>query len=118
MTEEEKESTARPTPPCQGSNPAWTLVRYHERWAMPRATVSSTKSITSKLSVRSADGATKEMTSLEPLLPVHTSQLRPPTVAVPTREPMGWIGPTRFSQIMISVRLTPSLLGVGSSQMS
>ena len=65
-----------------------------------------------------ADGATKEITSLAPLLPVHTCQVRPPTVAVPTGEPIGWIGPTWLNQIMISVRFTPSVLGVGSSQMS
>jgi hypothetical protein len=55
---------------------------------------------------------------LEPLLPDHTCQVRPPTVAVPTWEPMGWIGPTLLNQIMISVRFTPSVRGVGSSQMS
>ena len=40
------------------------------------------------------------------------------TVAEPTCEPTGCTGPTRLNQIMISVRFTPSVRGVGSSQMS
>ena len=39
-------------------------------------------------------------------------------LAVPTAEPMGWIGPCRLSQIMISIWFTPSVFGDGSSQMS
>ena len=58
------------------------------------------------------------MTLLAPLLPVHTSHVRPAMVAVPVCEPIGWIEPCRLNQIMISIWLTPSRLGVGSSQMS
>ena len=63
-------------------------------------------------------GATYEMTALEPLLPCHTCQLRPPMVVVPTTEPIGWMLPWRLNQIMISMALTPLVRGVGSSQMS
>src|SRR3954449_10325222 len=94
------------------------LVRYQSLPASPRATVSRTKSITSKLQLLIADGATNDSTSLVPLPPDHTCQVRPATVAVPTCEPIGWICPTLLNQIMISVRFTPSVRGAGSSQMS
>ncbi len=58
------------------------------------------------------------MTLLAPLLPCQTSQVFPPTVAVPTAEPIGWMFPCRLNQIMISIWFTPSRLGDGSSQMS
>lgn len=74
--------------------------------------------MTSKFQLLIADGATKDSTSFEPLLPDHTCQSRPPTLALPTGEPMGWTDPTLLNQIMISVRFTPSVRGVGSSQMS
>ena len=62
-------------------------------------------------------GATYD-TTFHPTFPDHTSQVRPPTVAVPTREPIGWMLPCRLNQIMISWALTPSVFGAGSSQMS
>src|SRR3954471_19835600 len=94
------------------------LVRYQLFCASPRETACRAKSMTSKLQPTIADGATKVSTSLDPLLPDHTCHWRPATVAVPTREPTGWTGPALLNQIMISVRLTPSVRGVGSSQMS
>lgn len=118
FTAAENEVTARPTPPCHGSKPAWMLVRYHEFVMAPRLRTSVMKSSTLKFRLVIGDGATYEMTLLEPLLPRQTSQVRPARVAVPTGEPIGWIGPWRLSQIMISIWFTPSVFGVGSSQMS
>src|SRR6266540_240603 len=46
VTSAEKELTARPTPPLQGSNPAWMLVRYQERSTRVRLSTSLTKSMT------------------------------------------------------------------------
>src|SRR3954468_9924770 len=94
------------------------LVRYQLFWASPRETAWRRKSITSKFQLSIVDGATKLSTSLVPLLPDHTCHERPATVAAPVCEPTGCTPPTRLNQIMISVRLTPSVRGVGSSQMS
>src|SRR5690349_7932925 len=94
------------------------LVRYHEFVMAPRLRVSAMKSRTLKLQLVTGAGATYEMTALDPWLPGHTCQLRPPIVVVPTTEPMGWMFPWRLNQIMISWRFTPSRRGVGSSQMS
>ncbi len=44
-----KAFTARPTPPCQGSKPAWMLVRNQELWAKPRCTASLKKVATGNL---------------------------------------------------------------------
>jgi len=74
--------------------------------------------MTSKFQLVRADGATNDNTSFVPLLPDHTCHWRPATVAVPTCEPTGCTDPTRLSHTMISVRFTPSVRGVGSSQMS
>src|SRR4051794_30348039 len=94
------------------------LVRYQELVIAPPFFVSLRKSRTLKFQLEIGDGATYEMTLFAPLLPRQTSQLRPPMVVVPTTEPIGWIGPCRLNQIMISMALTPSRFGVGSSQMS
>src|SRR3954453_7062810 len=94
------------------------LVRYQASVIAPRLRTSLMKSSTLKLQPVIGDGATYEMTLFCPLLPCHTCQLRPPMVVVPTTEPIGWIEPWRLNQIMISMALLPSRLGVGSSQMS
>jgi hypothetical protein len=39
-------------------------------------------------------------------------------LVLPTTEPIGWIEPWRWNQIMISIWFTPLVFGVGSSQMS
>ena len=57
-TDVENELTARPTPPCQGSKPAWTLVRYQESVQYPRLRVSLMKSRMLKLQLLIDDGAT------------------------------------------------------------
>ncbi len=114
----ENELTASPTPPCHGSKPAWMLVRYQSLVIAPRLRVSLMNASASKLKLGMADGDRYEMTLFEPLLPRHTSQVRPAMLAVPTGEPMGWIEPCRLSQIMISIWFTPSRFGDGSSQMS
>ena len=110
FTVEEKEFTASPAPFCHGSNPAWTLVRYQLFCAMPRAMVFRTKSMTSKLQLATAEGATKEMTSLEPLLPLHTCQVRPPTEAVPACE---YIVPSNATELLeLAAALKAVELGV------
>jgi hypothetical protein len=102
FTAAENEFTARPAPPIQGSKPAWMLVRYHELVTAPRARTSAMKSSTLNDQLEIGDGATYEIT-FQPMLPRHTSHVRPPIVVLPTGEPMGWIEPWRLNQIMISV---------------
>jgi hypothetical protein len=58
FTVAEKLSTARPTPPFHGSNPAWMLVRYQELVIAPRARTSLTKSSTLNDHELIGDGAT------------------------------------------------------------
>src|SRR5258706_11437884 len=77
------EVMARPVPPTHGSNPAWMLVRYHESATLLRVFMSLMKSRTLKFQLVIGDGATYETTSLEPLLPDQTSQVRPPMVVAP-----------------------------------
>src|SRR3954464_14962952 len=55
FTEDENELTARPAPFCQGSKPAWTLVRYQEFCARPRLIVSLANALTSKLQLSIAE---------------------------------------------------------------
>jgi hypothetical protein len=110
--------TASPVPPFHGSNPAWILVRYQELLTCVRASTSFTKSLTLNDQLEIGDGATYETTSLPPFQPCQTSHVRPPTVVLPTGLPTGLIDPCRLNQIMISIWLTPLVLGVGSSQMS
>lgn len=93
-------------------------VRYHELVIAPRFFTSLMKSSTLKLQLLIGDGTTYETTAFEPLPPRQTGQVRPPMVALPTTEPIGWIEPWRLNQIMISCWLTPPFLGDGSSQMS
>jgi hypothetical protein len=52
------EVIASPAPPTQGSNPAWTLVRYHESVTLLRVLVSLTKSRMLKSQLGIGDGAT------------------------------------------------------------
>src|SRR5690606_29581540 len=82
----EKELTASPTPPIQGSKPAWTLVSHQllVPYCEPRPSVSWTKCITSKLKLDNGEPWNRYETTLFcPLLPVHTCQLRPAMFAVP-----------------------------------
>lgn len=58
LAEAEKLSTARPTPPFHGSNPAWMLVRYQELVIAPRARTSLMKSSTLNDHEVIGDGAT------------------------------------------------------------
>src|SRR5690348_11828934 len=58
FTVAEKLLTPSPVPPCQGSKPAWMLVRYHELVIAPRLRTSFRKSRTLKLQLLIADGAT------------------------------------------------------------
>src|SRR5262249_29481116 len=104
--------------------PACTLVSHHELvpYWLPRLNVSLTKPITSKLKLVSGEPWNRYDTTLFwPLLPVHTCQLRPAMLAVPTGEPIGWMVPEavlRLSQIMISVSWTPVVLLSALIQMS
>src|SRR5690606_20248977 len=107
-----------PVPPTHGSNPACTLVRYHDRWAYPRRTASSKNSRTAKLIESTGVVRPYEMT-FQPVLPYQTSQVAPARFTVSTREPIGWIEPTRLSQTMISAPVfCPSVRGVGSNHRS
>ena len=77
------------------------LVRYQLVDPRPRLTTSFQKSFTRKVADDVGVWRTYEMT-FQPVLPDHTSQVAPATVAVPILEPMGWIGPVWFSQTMSS----------------
>ena len=101
----ENEFTASPVPPTHGSNPAWMLVRYHERWAYPRLTASLKNVLTVKLSEFVGDVRRYE-TTFQPMLPNHTSQLAPRRLTVPTWEPTGKMPGVQLSHTMISAPVT------------
>src|SRR5215469_15122728 len=114
----EKLLTASPVPLTHGSNPAWTLVMYHEFEPNPRLTTSFQNELTLKLAEDVVCWRTYEMT-FQPLLPSQTSQVAPAMFAVPTLEPTGCTEPVWLSQTISSAPVFwPSVRGVGSNQMS